>query len=101
MRPFLSSNFAADLFDKVAIVDFSQDVRYLFGIRPVSHYPHRHAGSLSQSLSATFWVRSLLCSLHLQRSCLASSGYEPRDVIGRPALELVHPEEFPAIRQLH
>jgi hypothetical protein len=34
-------------------------------------------------------------------SCVSSSGYEPRDVIGRPALELVHPEEFPAIRRLH
>ncbi|KIJ64617.1 hypothetical protein HYDPIDRAFT_28552 [Hydnomerulius pinastri MD-312] len=28
-------------------------------------------------------------------------GYEPRDVIGRPALDIVHPDEFPTVRQLH
>ncbi|KAH7885455.1 hypothetical protein F5I97DRAFT_1937653 [Phlebopus sp. FC_14] len=51
----------------IAIVDFSEDARWLFA---------------SESLSELL-------------------GYEPRDVIGTPALELVHPDEFPAIRQLH
>ncbi|KAF8125185.1 hypothetical protein EV363DRAFT_1270219 [Boletus edulis] len=51
----------------IAIVDFSEDVRWLF---------------VSES------VTELL-------------GYEPRDVIGHPAVELVHPEEFPAVRRLH
>ncbi|KAG6370565.1 hypothetical protein JVT61DRAFT_11360 [Boletus reticuloceps] len=51
----------------IAIVDFSEDVHWLF---------------VSES------VTELL-------------GYEPRDVIGHPAVELVHPEEFPAVRRLH
>ncbi|KAF7768294.1 hypothetical protein Agabi119p4_7537 [Agaricus bisporus var. burnettii] len=28
-------------------------------------------------------------------------GYEPRDLVGRPSLELVHPDEFGRVRQLH
>ncbi|KAF5317514.1 hypothetical protein D9619_013200 [Psilocybe cf. subviscida] len=28
-------------------------------------------------------------------------GYEPRDLVGRPSLELVHPDEFPRVKQLH
>ncbi|KAH0826208.1 hypothetical protein J3R83DRAFT_5651 [Lanmaoa asiatica] len=52
---------------EVAIVDFSEDVRWLF---------------VTESISELL-------------------GYEPRDVIGRPAVELVHPEEFPAVRKLH
>jgi len=28
-------------------------------------------------------------------------GFEAHEIIGRPALELVHPDEFPQIRQLH
>ncbi|KIK96447.1 hypothetical protein PAXRUDRAFT_308222 [Paxillus rubicundulus Ve08.2h10] len=51
----------------IAIVDFSEDARWLF---------------------VTESVTELL-------------GYEPRDVIGQPALEMVHPDEFPAVRKLH
>jgi len=28
-------------------------------------------------------------------------GYESRELIGRPALELVHPEEYPKVKQMH
>lgn len=28
-------------------------------------------------------------------------GYEPKELIGRPSLELVHPDEFPRTRQIH
>ncbi|KAH7909240.1 hypothetical protein BJ138DRAFT_1155777 [Hygrophoropsis aurantiaca] len=51
----------------IAIVDFSEDARWLF---------------LTESAS------DLL-------------GFEPRELIGRPALELVHPDEFPQVRQMH
>jgi len=30
-----------------------------------------------------------------------SKGYEPRELIGRPSLELVHPDEFPRVKKLH
>ncbi|KAN0074606.1 hypothetical protein V8E55_011655 [Tylopilus felleus] len=39
--------------------------------------------------------------LYVTESLTELLGYEPRDVIGRPAVELVHPEEFPAVRRLH
>ncbi|KAH6911479.1 hypothetical protein BKA70DRAFT_857528 [Coprinopsis sp. MPI-PUGE-AT-0042] len=29
------------------------------------------------------------------------TGYEPKELIGRPSLELVHPDEFPRTRQIH
>ncbi|GLB38650.1 putative PAS fold [Lyophyllum shimeji] len=28
-------------------------------------------------------------------------GYEPHELIGRPSLELVHPDEFPRVKQVH
>ncbi|KAF9222932.1 hypothetical protein BS17DRAFT_782836 [Gyrodon lividus] len=60
-------DFNAPRVSCIAIVDFSEDARWLF---------------------VTESVTEIL-------------GYEPRDVIGHPALELVHPEEFPAVRKLH
>ncbi|KAG0698291.1 hypothetical protein DFH29DRAFT_941916 [Suillus ampliporus] len=51
----------------IAIVDFSEDARWLF---------------LTESVS------DLL-------------GFEPRELIGRPALELVHPDEFLQVKQMH
>ncbi|KAH7925569.1 hypothetical protein BV22DRAFT_1033841 [Leucogyrophana mollusca] len=51
----------------IAIVDFSEDARWLF---------------LTESVS------DLL-------------GFEPRELVGRPALELVHPDEFPQVKQMH
>ena len=29
------------------------------------------------------------------------TGFEPHELIGKPSLELVHPDEFPRVRQLH
>ncbi|KAF9240195.1 hypothetical protein BU15DRAFT_74113 [Melanogaster broomeanus] len=60
-------DFKAPRVSCIAIVDFSQDARWLF---------------------VTESVTEIL-------------GYEPRDVIGMPALEMVHPDEFPAVRKLH
>ena len=31
----------------------------------------------------------------------ASAGFEPRELIGRPSLELVHPDEFTQVRGIH
>lgn len=28
-------------------------------------------------------------------------GYEPHELVGRPSLELVHPDEFPRVKQMH
>ncbi|KAG1728496.1 uncharacterized protein EDB91DRAFT_1253430 [Suillus paluster] len=52
---------------EVAIVDFSEDARWLF---------------LTESVS------DLL-------------GFEPRELIGRPGFELVHPDEFSQVKQMH
>lgn len=29
------------------------------------------------------------------------TGFEPRELLGRPAFELVHPEEFSQVKQMH
>lgn len=32
---------------------------------------------------------------------LSSTGFEPRELIGHPSLDLVHPDEFPQVRAIH
>ncbi|TFK33043.1 hypothetical protein BDQ12DRAFT_691745 [Crucibulum laeve] len=39
--------------------------------------------------------------LYMSSSVTELLGFEPRELIGQPSLELVHPDEFPRIRQLH
>ncbi|KAH9480721.1 hypothetical protein JR316_0007321 [Psilocybe cubensis] len=39
--------------------------------------------------------------LFMTESVTELLGYEPHELIGRPSLELVHPDEFPRVRQLH
>ncbi|PPQ80445.1 hypothetical protein CVT25_001772 [Psilocybe cyanescens] len=58
----------------IGIVDFSQEVAFSF--------EHK-----SPSRLLTAFPRR--------------NGYEPHELIGRPSLELVHPDEFPRVKQLH
>ncbi|KAF6748489.1 hypothetical protein DFP72DRAFT_820090 [Ephemerocybe angulata] len=39
--------------------------------------------------------------LYMTDSVIDLLGFEPKELIGRPSLELVHPDEFPRVRQLH
>ncbi|EAU86124.2 hypothetical protein CC1G_03335 [Coprinopsis cinerea okayama7 len=39
--------------------------------------------------------------LYMTDSVTDLLGFEPKELIGRPSLELVHPDEFPRVRQLH
>ncbi|TFK23066.1 hypothetical protein FA15DRAFT_491977 [Coprinopsis marcescibilis] len=39
--------------------------------------------------------------LYMTDSVADLLGFEPKELIGRPSLELVHPDEFPRVRQLH
>ncbi|KJA23228.1 hypothetical protein HYPSUDRAFT_185260 [Hypholoma sublateritium FD-334 SS-4] len=39
--------------------------------------------------------------LFMTESVTELLGYEPHELIGRPSLELVHPDEFPRVKQLH
>lgn len=39
--------------------------------------------------------------LYASESCADLLGYEPKDLIGRPSLELVHPDEFKDVKQIH
>jgi hypothetical protein len=40
-------------------------------------------------------------ALHLHSPLKISAGYEPRELVGRPSLELVHPDEYTRTKQLH
>lgn len=51
----------------IAIVDFSQDIRFLY---------------VTESFTELL-------------------GWDVRETIGRPGSDLVHPDEFPVVRQLH
>jgi len=39
--------------------------------------------------------------LYMTESVTDLLGFEPRELIGRPSLELVHPDEFPRVKKLH
>ncbi|KDR82963.1 hypothetical protein GALMADRAFT_238670 [Galerina marginata CBS 339.88] len=39
--------------------------------------------------------------LFMTESVTELLGFEPHELIGRPSLELVHPDEFPRVKQLH
>ncbi|KAF9054888.1 hypothetical protein BJ165DRAFT_1337665, partial [Panaeolus papilionaceus] len=39
--------------------------------------------------------------LYMTESVTDLLGFEPHELIGRPSLELVHPDEFPRVRRLH
>lgn len=49
----------------------------------------------------TFRAATTQVSYCVHRSRAILAGFEPRELIGRPSLELVHPDEFLRVRQLH
>ncbi|CAA7262891.1 unnamed protein product [Cyclocybe aegerita] len=68
----------------IGIVDFSQDAKWLY-----------MTDSVTELLGAP------IDHVSLQPPLTVMAGYEPSDLIGQPSLDLVHPDEFPSIRQLH
>jgi len=65
------------------------------------------AGLALRPLAISHFAIFIVQSSHhapIHRNALLSlpfAGFEPKELIGRPSLELVHPDEFPRVRQLH
>ncbi|PPR07924.1 hypothetical protein CVT24_000904 [Panaeolus cyanescens] len=63
-------------------------------------------GLTDVKLGNSSWDRGLFSRgvakwLYMTESVTDLLGFEPHELIGRPSLELVHPDEFPRVRKLH
>ena len=45
--------------------------------------------------------RCVLYATHKAHNADRAPGFEPRELIGSPSLDLVHPDEFPQVRAIH
>ena len=86
----------------VGIVDFSQEVIHLFAsiLALTGVYQGKmalHDRVRNGSARWALFESTLLIPLDAP----SFKGFEPRELIGRPSLELVHPDEFPRVKKLH
>jgi len=43
----------------------------------------------------------MIIAIQCSAAVNGAAGFEPRELIGRSVFELVHPDEFPRVKQMH